>query len=169
VLVVALVMISDTRGVSEWQLQQLPALTRSRFANRLALREAFSRELARPAAGIQPDDLAMADIRLFQTLNTMGPDAGDRALSMCRPFSARLPGELFPEWGEEFGVILLTIPKKHLAPVDVPAVERHRLKMKDGRATITISMTGHLEAPMTNIGPCAGHAGYMRQEQEETR
>jgi diguanylate cyclase (GGDEF)-like protein len=117
ILVAILLSVSEySAALSEWRLQQLAtsdALTG--LPNRLALRQAFTHELARRKREWQPMSFAMADIDFFKRVNDeWGHDAGD--LALCH-ISAVLRGQARADevvarmGGEEFGVILLTDPK----------------------------------------------------------
>lgn len=155
VLVVALVMISEySAALSEWQLQQLASSDPlTGLPNRLALREAFSRELARRQREFSPMSFAMADIDFFKRVNDeWGHDAGDRALchvSSILRAQARA-GELVSRMGgEEFGVILLTDPEKATLAAErmCRAVEAAPFEDRGRTRTITISIgLVHMEA-----------------------
>lgn len=117
VLLTTLLSVSEySAALSEWRLQQLAASDAlTGLPNRLALREAFARELTRSQREWQPMSFAMADIDFFKQVNDeWGHDAGDLALchvsSLLR--SQARAGEVVARMGgEEFGVILLTDPK----------------------------------------------------------
>lgn len=118
ILLVVLLSVGEySAAFSEWRLQQLAssdALTG--LPNRLALREAFKRELARRKRESSPMSFAMVDIDFFKRVNDeWGHEAGDRALchvSSVLRAQARA-GELVARMGgEEFGVILLANPEQ---------------------------------------------------------
>jgi diguanylate cyclase (GGDEF)-like protein len=148
ILVAILLSVSEySAALSEWRLQQLAtsdALTG--LPNRLALRQAFTHELARRKREWQPMSFAMADIDFFKRVNDeWGHDAGD--LALCH-ISAVLRGQARADevvarmGGEEFGVILLTDPKNaELAAQRMcRAIEAAPFEYGGKRRTITISI-----------------------------
>lgn len=147
-LLIVLLMISEySAALSEWQLQQLASSDPlTGLPNRLALREAFARELARRQREFSPMSFAMADIDFFKRVNDeWGHDAGDLALchvsSILR--SQIRAGELVSRMGgEEFGVILLTDPEKATLAAGrmCRAVEAAPFQYDGKTRTITISI-----------------------------
>lgn len=115
-LLTLLLSISEySASLSEWRLQQLAASDPlTGLPNRLALRQAFARELTRSQREWQPMSFAMADIDFFKRVNDeWGHDAGDLALCHVSALlrSQARAGEIVARMGgEEFGIILLTDP-----------------------------------------------------------
>jgi diguanylate cyclase (GGDEF)-like protein len=148
VLLVVLLRISEYSAAhSEWQLQQLASSDLlTGLPNRLAMRDAFTRELARRQREFSPMSFAIADIDFFKHVNDeWGHEAGDRAL--CHVSSilrAQIrAGELVARiGGEEFGVILLTDPEKATLAARrmCRAVEAAPFQYGGKTRTITISI-----------------------------
>ena len=147
-LLMVLLRISEYSAAhSEWQLQQLASSDPlTGLPNRLAMREVFTRELARRQREFSPMSFAMADIDFFKHVNDeWGHEAGDRALchvsSLLR--SQIRAGELVARiGGEEFGVILLTDPEKATLAAGrmCRAVEAAPFQYDGKTRTITISI-----------------------------
>ncbi|MDO8700017.1 MAG: GGDEF domain-containing protein [Rhodoferax sp.] len=148
ILFVLLLSVSEyAAAMSEWRLQQLAssdALTG--LPNRLALREAFAREVARRKRESGAMSFATADIDFFKRVNDeWGHDAGDRAL--CHVSSILRAqvraGELVARTGgEEFGIILLAEPElaERAAERMCRAVEASPFEYDGKKRTITISI-----------------------------
>lgn len=147
-LLILLVRVSEYSAyLSEWRLQQLASAdTLTGLPNRLALHDAFVRELARRRREANPMSFAMADIDFFKRVNDeWGHDAGD--LALCHVSSILRAqvraGELVSRMGgEEFGVILLADPEKATLAAErmCRAVEAAPFEHEGKTRTITISI-----------------------------
>lgn len=147
-LFILLVRVSEySANLSEWRLQQLASAdTLTGLPNRLALHEAFARELARRRREANPMSFAMADIDFFKRVNDeWGHDAGD--LALCHISSILRgqvrAGELVSRMGgEEFGIILLTDPENATLAAErmCRAVESAPFEHEGKTRTITISI-----------------------------
>jgi diguanylate cyclase (GGDEF)-like protein len=147
-LFILLVRVSEySANLSEWRLQQLASSDPlTGLPNRLALHEAFARELARRQREASPMSFAMADIDFFKRVNDeWGHEAGDRALChVSAILRAQVrAGELVSRMGgEEFGIILLTDPEKATLAAErmCRALEAAPFEHEGKSRTITISI-----------------------------
>ena len=147
-LLILLVRVSEySAHLSEWRLQQLASVdTLTGLPNRLALHDAFARELARRRREANPMSFAMADVDFFKRVNDeWGHDAGDLALyHVSSILRAQVrAGELVSRMGgEEFGVILLADPEKATLAAErmCRAVEAAPFEHEGKTRIITISI-----------------------------
>lgn len=164
-LLILLLRVSEySAALSEWQLQQLASAdTLTGLPNRLALHEAFARELARRRREANPMSFAMADIDFFKRVNDeWGHDAGD--LALCHVSSILRAqvraGELVARMGgEEFGVILLTDPDNASLAAQrmCRAVEAAPFEHEGKMRTITISIG------LVHMDACDDEASALRR------
>lgn len=154
IFVVMLSISEYSAALSEWRQQQLASADMlTGLPNRLALQDAFARELARRQRESAPMSFAMADIDFFKRVNDeWGHEAGDRALCHVAGIlrSQVRAGELVARMGgEEFGILLLAEPDHALRAVQrmCRAVEDAPFTFEGKTRTITISIgLTHLSA-----------------------